>query len=189
MKWHNVFFVALSSALLLSTTIQANEAVSIDYKFGNNTGVNLASVSGRLSISHFSDSRIDIAAEAIGMDGQAPVMLADSSASELMQSAFEQAFVASGVTLGVTLTEGEASFSLAGNLIEMKLTQSEVGLRVLIRCELTLRQGSRNAWQNVVFSQIQSDNTDIKVAISRGLDRLISELFADSYFLMELGIL
>lgn len=115
-------------------------------------------------------------------------MLADSSASELMQSAFEQAFVASGVTLGVTLTEGEASFSLAGNLIEMKLTQSEVGLRVLIRCELTLRQGSRNAWQNVVFSQIQSDNTDIKVAISRGLDRLISELFADSYFLMELGI-
>ena len=184
MKWHKVFFVALSSALLMSTTIHANEAVSIDYKFGNNTGVNLASVSGRLSISDFSDSRIGIGADAIELDGQPPVMLADSFVSVLIKSAFEQAFVASGVTM----TEGEASFSLAGNLIEMKLTQSEAGLRVLIRCELTLRQGSRNAWQNVVFSQVQSDNTDIKITIGRGLDRLISELFADSYFLMELGI-
>lgn len=188
MKWHNVFFVALSSALLLSSTTYANEPVSIDYTFGNNTGVDLTSVSGRLSISQFSDSRIDIAAEAIELDGQAPVLLTDTEVSELIQNAFAQAFVASGVALGVALAEGEASFSLAGNLIEMKLTQSEAGLRVLIRCELTLRQGSRNAWQNVVFSQVQSDNTDIKITISRGLDRLISELFADSYFLMELGI-
>lgn len=184
MKWHNVFFVALSSALLLSSTTYANESVSIDYTFGNNTGVDLTSVSGRLSISQFSDSRIDIGAEAIELDGQAPVLLTDTEVSELIQNAFAQAFVASGVALA----EGEASFSLAGNLIEMKLTQSEAGLRVLIRCELTLRQGSRNAWQNVVFSQVQSDNTDIKITISRGLDRLISELFADSYFLMELGI-
>lgn len=184
MKWHKVFFVALSAAILLSTATHASDPVSIDYKFEGNTGANLASVSGRLSIGQFSDGRADIGANAIEVDGQEPVMLAGSTVSGLIQNAFEQAFVASGVTLA----EGEATYSLGGNLIEMKLTENEAGIRVLIRCELTLRQGSRNAWQNVVFSQVQSVDNDTSVAISRALDRLISELFVDSYFLMELGI-
>lgn len=184
MKWYRAIFAVLTSTILMTSTTHASESVTIDYTFKGNTGVNLASVSGRLSVADFTDSRTGVSTSTIEMTGQTPVTLTDSTVSELVQDALAQAFVASGVTLA----ESNAAFSLAGNLIEMQLTQNDTGIRVLIRCELTLRQGTRNAWQSVVFSQTQSDNTDVAGAVTLGLNRLISELFMDDYFLMELGI-
>jgi hypothetical protein len=184
MKWQTAIFAALTSTWLLSSASHAGEPVSIDDIFNGNIGVNLASVSGRLSVGNFNDSRTGVGADAIEMAGQMPVTLTGSTVTGLVQSAFEQAFVASGATL----VDDNAAFSLGGNLIEMQLTENEAGIHVLIRCELTLRQGTRNAWQSVVFSQTQSDNADIAAAVIQGLNRLISELFMDDYFLMEMGI-
>jgi hypothetical protein len=50
-----------------------------------------------------------------------------------------------------------------------------------------INQG-RNAWQSAVVSRASVEGKDVSTAIALGLDRLVTELFRDDYFLIELGI-
>jgi len=102
----------------------------------------------------------------------------------LVHSAVLGAFTSSGASLA----EGDARLTLEGKLIEMSVQDTATGLEVLIRCELTLINQGRNAWQSAVFSRTTLEGKDVGTAIGRGLDTLITELFRDDYFLIELGI-
>lgn len=176
-------------AALCASAIQhssAGESVVVTYQYQGKTGVNLGRiVGGPLTVNSFADQRNEPQTEEIQRPGKDPITLTELAPHALVQSAITSAFESSGASLGET----GSPLALDGKLIEMKVQDTETGLEVLIRCELTLRNQGRNAWQSVVFSRAVLDGQDIASAIALGLDKLITELFRDDYFLMELGVL
>ncbi|MDO9476253.1 MAG: hypothetical protein Q7L07_06020 [Pseudohongiella sp.] len=178
--------VTLTSLLTLNPNMASAEPVSVIYSYQGNSGVNLGKiVGGPLSINAFSDQRNEPQTQDIQRPGNEPIVLTDLAPHALVQSAIASAIERSGASLG----EPGSPLALDGKLIEMKVQDTESGLEVLIRCELTLRNQGRNAWQSVVFSRTMLEGKDVATAISQGLDKLVAELFRDDYFLMELGVL
>jgi hypothetical protein len=180
---------SIISTLLLSSLTSialAGEPLAVEYKYEGNTSVSLASVmGGPLSVNSFTDSRSGVSANDISRgDGNEPLTLTNQTAAELVQSSFVSLFEAAGASLG----EAGSPLVLQGNLIEMSVVEKGDGYEVQIRCELTLRNQGRNAWQSVAFSRVETDNKDASAALKAGLNRLAADLFRDDYFLMELGI-
>lgn len=174
-----------ASMLTCSTASPASEAINLDYMYSGDTGVSLSSIiGGPLVVNTFTDGRSDSGANDIQRPGKEPLTLENQTIAALLQTTFTQAFETSGAKLG----EAGAPMSLEGKVVEMQLQESAQGLETSIRVELTLRSGSRNAWQSVVFSKASSEGTDATAAIELGLNRLVAELFRDDYFLIALGI-
>lgn len=183
MTFRNLCALAITGLLMTGTPAYSDE-VSIEYKYQGDTGVSLASmIGGPLSVAEFADGRSITNKQSVEYSDKAPITLTQQAPAKLLQETFYQALQSSDAEL----TE-DSPLQLRGNLLEMQISDNGDGLEVLIRCELSLNNQGRNAWQSVVFSRTQSDNKDINEAISKGLDRLVSELFMDDYFLMELGI-
>jgi hypothetical protein len=178
--------VTLTSLLTLNPNMAGAESVSVIYSYQGSTGVNLGKiVGGPLFVNPFSDQRNEPQTQDIQRPGNEPIVLTELTPHALVQSAITSAFERSGASLG----EPGSPLALDGKLIEMKVQDTESGLEVLIRCELTLRNQGRNAWQSIVFSKTSVEGKDVSSAISLGLDKLVAELFRDDYFLMELGAL
>lgn len=179
-----VIIVALCSSA--TQHLYAGEPVAVAYQYQGKTGVNLGRiVGGPLVVNTFTDQRNETQTADVQRPGNEPITLTGLAPHALVQSAMISAFENSGASLG----EPGSPLALDGKLIEMKVQDTETGLEVLIRSELTLRNQGRNAWQSVVFSRASTDGKDIPSAIALGLDKLITELFRDDYFLMELGVL
>lgn len=181
-------FTSIASAIfLISASFAAQaEPLTLEYKFEGNASVSLASVAGGpLSLSTFTDGRADTSANDISRGtNNEPLTLTNQTAAALVQSSFSSAFEAAGANLG----DAGSPIVLEGKLIEMSVQDKGNGYEVVIRCELTLRNQGRNAWQSVVFSRVETENKDAAEAVEEGLDRLAAGLFRDDYFLMELGI-
>lgn len=177
--------IAASLLIGLSAASYA-EPVSVEYKFEGNAGVSLATIAGGpLGINTFTDGRSAVSAQEISTgEGKEPLTLSNQTVAELVQSAFASAFESAGAKLG----EDGSPIVLQGNLIEMSVVDKGTGYEVLIRCELSLRNQGRNAWQSTAFSRSETETRDAATAIKAGLDRLAAGLFRDDYFLMELGI-
>jgi hypothetical protein len=172
------------AGLLLTSVAAVGEEISIEYQYQGDTGVSLASmIGGPLSVAEFTDGRSIADKQTIELSGEAPLTLNERAPATLIQETFHQALQSSDASLA-----DDSSLQLRGHLLELQITDNGEGLEVLIRCELSLNNQGRNAWQSVVFSRTQTDSKDINEALSKGLDRLVSELFMDDYFLMELGI-
>lgn len=176
-------FATLVSLSVLSSF--ANEQINLEYQYQGETGVDLGAIrGGPLAISAFTDNRNEPVAQGIQRIGGEPIILTGLTPHALVHSAVLGAFTSSGASLA----EGDARLSLEGKLIEMRVQDTATGLEVLIRCELTLTNQGRNAWQSAVISRTSVEGKDVSTAIGLGLDRLITELFRDDYFLIELGI-
>lgn len=179
----SVFVATLLS--LTGTLLFAGQPLDVSYQYQGKTGVNLATIrGGPLFVSEFTDQRNDGDLQDIQRPNGEPITLTGLSPADLAHSAILGAFTSSGATPG----NNESQLTLNGTLIAMSIQDTESGLEVLIRCELTLINQGRNAWQSVVFSRTLVESKDISLAIGQGLDRLVDELFRDDYFLMELGI-
>ncbi|HDZ08247.1 hypothetical protein [Pseudohongiella sp.] len=184
MKSRHFITLALSGLLLTSQPLLAGDKIELDYHYTDDTGVSLSSMmGGPLSISSFTDQRAIGNKHDINRAEQDAVTLSQPPAA-IIQQAFHEAFVSADAQLG----EAETPLTLSGKLLEMEIVESDSGTEVLIRCELTLNNQGRNAWQSVVFSRVNADNQALSATIAQGLDRLVNELFLDDYFLMELGI-
>jgi hypothetical protein len=182
------YAISISVATLLSLTatlLFAGQPLDLSYQYQAKTGVNLATIrGGPLFVGEFTDQRNDGDLQDIQRPDREPITLTGLSPAALVQSAVTGAFTSSGAMPG----NNESQLILNGKLIEMSVKDTGSGLEVLIRCELTLINQGRNAWQSVVFSRTAVESKDISLAIGQGLDRLVAELFRDDYFLMELGI-
>ncbi len=182
-------FTSVIAALMLmgpAASTQAGEPLSIEYTFDGNTSVSLASIAGGpLTINAFTDGRSAISEQDIsrGADNE-PLTLTNQTAAALVQSSFASVLEKAGAKLG----ESGSPIVLDGKLIEMSVQDKGNGFEVLIRCELTLRNQGRNAWQSTVLSRVETENKNPAEAVEQGLDRLVAGLFRDDYFLMELGI-
>lgn len=184
MKSRHLIILALSGLMLSSPALLAGEKLELDYHYTGDTGVSLSSMmGGPLSISKFTDQRAIEDKHDINRAEQEDVTLSQAPAA-VIQRAFHEAFVSADAQLG----DADTPLTLSGNLLEMEIVESASGTEVLIRCELTLNNQGRNAWQSVVFSRVAADGQDLSATIAKGLDRLVNELFLDDYFLMELGI-
>lgn len=183
MTFRKLCSLAMASLLIASTPAYSDE-ITVDYHYQGDTGVSLASmIGGPLSVAEFTDGRSVNDKQSIEHADSDPLTLSGQTPATLIQKTFYQALQASDASLA-----DDSSLQLRGNLLEMQIADNGDGLEVLIRCELSLNNQGRNAWQSVVFSRTQTDNKDINEALGKGLDRLVSELFMDDYFLMELGI-
>lgn len=182
------YAISVSVATLLSlsgTLLFAGQPIDVSYQYQAKTGVNLATIrGGPLYVSAFTDQRNEGNSQDILRPGGEPITLTGLSPQALVQSAILDAFASSGAMPG----NNDSQLILKGKLIEMSVQDTESGLEVLIRCELTLTNLGRNAWQSVIFSRALVESKDVSLAIGHGLDRLVAELFRDDYFLMELGI-
>lgn len=184
MKSRHMMTWVLSGLILATQPLIAGERIELNYHFTGDTGVNLSSMmGGPLGISSFTDERSIENKHNINRAEQDVVTLSQAPAA-IIQQAFRQALESADARLA----DAETPLTLSGKLLEMDIVDTASGTEVLIRCELTLNNQGRNAWQSVIFSHIAADNQDLSAAIAQGLDRLVSELFMDDYFLMELGI-
>lgn len=184
MKSRHLIIAAFAGLMISTQPLLAGEAVELDYQYTGDPGVGLGSmIGGPLTISNFTDERDIASKNDINRTNQDDVTLTTAPA-ELIQQTFREAFESAGAAL----TGSEAPLTLQGKLLEMEIEESATGVAILIRCELTLDNQGRNAWQSVVFSRVSTEGNDVATAIGQGLDRLVSELFMDDYFLMELGI-
>ena len=185
MKLRTLCALTVTGAMLLACQALAGEEVTVDYTYEGDTGVSLASMfGGPISVSEFTDAREIADKQDIARPGKENVTLSGQMPAALIQQTFNQALAASEANL----TDDEGNLRLQGELLEMQIEETADGLQVLIRCQLSLNNQGRNAWQASVFSRVDSEGDDISAAIGKGLDRLVSELFMDDYFLMELGI-
>jgi len=182
------YAISVSVATILSLTgtlLFAGQPIDVSYQYQAKTGVNLATIrGGPLYVNAFTDQRNEGDSQDILRLGGEPLTLTGLSPQALVQSAIHGAVTSSGAMPG----NSDSQLVLNGKLIEMSVQDTESGLEVLIRCDLTLTNQGRNAWQSVVFSRTAVESKDISLAIGQGLDRLVAELFRDDYFLMELGI-
>ena len=142
-------------------------------QFTGATGVNLgAAAGGPIRINEFSDARnIENKADIVH-SGKESLTLSAQSPSALVREAFTKSFAASGA---VMMGE-DGGLVVNGKLIEMQVEESADGIEVLIRCELSLSNQGRNAWQSTLFSRTTTSGDDVAAAISASLDRLVSEL-------------
>jgi hypothetical protein len=172
------------AAYLVSTGVNAQEALTLEYHYSGDTGVNLRTIAGGpLSIADFQDRREGAGPHDIPVAGADTLLLSNQTISGLIRNALQAAFQSSGAQLSES-----SGLRLEGTLLDMKIQESSTGLEVLIRCELSLRNQGRSAWQSIVQSRTPIDSGTTAEAVSNGLDRLIRSLFMDDYFLMELGI-
>lgn len=184
MRAHHLLIAVFAGLMLGIQPLLAGEKIELDYQYTQDPGVGLGSmIGGPLTIGGFTDERDIGDKNEINRADQEAVAL-ETPPSELIQQTLRKAFE----TAGASLSDSEAPLTLTGKLLEMEIEENSDGVAVLIRTELTLNNQGRNAWQSVLFSQVHAEGEDIAAAISQGLDRLVSELFMDDYFLMELGI-
>ncbi|MEX0739009.1 MAG: hypothetical protein WD071_06690 [Pseudohongiella sp.] len=184
MKSRHLVIAAFAGFMLSIQPSLAGEKIELDYQYTGDPGVGLNSmIGGPLTVSAFVDQRDITDKNHINRTNHEAVSL-EPAPTELIRQTFVQAFDSAGATLA----DGEAPLTLSGKLLEMEIEEGADGVAVLIRCELTLNNQGRNAWQSVVFSRVVVAGDDVAAAISQSLDRLVSELFLDDYFLMELGI-
>lgn len=184
MKSRHLITLALTGLMLTSQPLLAGEKLELDYHYTGDTGVSLSSMmGGPLSISTFTDQRTIEDKHDINRAEQEDVTLSQTPAT-IIQQAFHEAFVSADAQLG----DADTPLTLSGKLLEMEIVESASGTEVLIRCELTLNNQGRNAWQSVVFSRVDADDQELSATIAQGFDRLVNELFLDDYFLMELGV-
>lgn len=183
MKWQAFKAFCLGSAFMFGAQAVMAESVSVDYQFNGNTGVDLSGMSGApMSVNAFTDARELPGNEAIVV-GEDNLMLEGSTFAELVRQALIASFESSDAPLG----EG-GNLSLDGNIVELEFRPGADGLEMVLRTELTLYSGSRNAWQSTILSSVRTEFVDFESAIYDSMDRLISELFYDDYFLIALGV-
>lgn len=174
-----------ASVLACSTLSLAAEPINLDYTYSGDTGVSLSAIiGGPLTVNNFTDGRSGSGTNEIQQPGDEPWILENHTVASLLQTTLSQAFQVSGAQLG----EADSPMSLEGKVIEMQIRESAQGLETLIRVELTLRNQGRSAWQSVVFSRVESEGSNPAAALELGLNRLVTELFRDDYFLMALGV-
>lgn len=183
MKWQAIQAFCLGGALILGAQNGLAESVSVDYQFSGNTGVDLSGMTGApMTVNAFTDSR-DLPGNEALVVGEDNLTLEGSTFAEVVRQALISSFEASSAELG----EG-GNLSLDGNIVELEFRPGADGLEMVLRTELTLYSGSRNAWQSTLLSSVRTEFVDFETAIYDSMDRLISELFYDDYFLLALGV-
>lgn len=168
------FFAAVPMLCLLSfSTVSFAEDIEVNFNYTQDPQVDFSKApKGPLKIAGFTDAR-DGDATLIGTyNAQQPVV-------EIVHDALTQAFIAGGAAL---VEEGQ-SLTLNGEVTEFSVQDKAGEFDVTVRVHVTLLSGSRTAYDTVIFGRASAAELD--AAIDGALEKLITSLIWDDYFLNE----
>ncbi|MCP5358887.1 MAG: hypothetical protein H7A06_12145 [Pseudomonadales bacterium] len=163
----------LTCALALTGFAHADD-VQVNYKYTQKPQVDFSKTSkGPLKVSAFTDKRSGAAANQIG----------DATAEKSVVDIVNDALVQSLVAGGATLVEDGQNLTLEGEVVEVSVAEKDGNQEVTIRTHVTLRAGSRAAYDTVIFGR--ATGADVAEATRNALDKLVNSLILDDYFLNE----
>lgn len=168
------FFAAMPMLCLLSfSTFSFAEDIEVNFHYDQDPQVDFSKApKGSLKIAGFTDTRGGDATE-IGSYN------AEQAVTEIVHDALSQAFVAGGAAL---VEEGQ-SLTLNGEVTEFSVQDKDGEYDVIVRVHATLLAGSRTAYDTVIFGRASA--TELNTAIHQALEKLITSLIWDDYFLNE----
>ena len=163
----------LGSCALIVTTATAQD-VAVNYEYTQKPQVDFTPMpKGTLKLNTFTDTRGADMANKIG------TFTSSIAVSEIVNDALTQAFVAGGAKL----VESDQSLTLTGEITEASVTDKDGDFDVIIRTHITLRSGSRTAYDAVIFGRATAATPE--EATRAALDKLVNSLIWDDYFLNE----
>lgn len=175
MNFRHLFVAAavLATCACMTTTVTAQD-VAVNYEYTQKPQVDFTPMpKGALKLNTFTDTRgADMASKIGSYTSSTPV-------SEIVHGALTQAFVAGGAKL----VESDQSLTLTGEVTEASVTDKDGGFDVIIRTHVTLRSGSRTAYDAVIFGRATAESPE--EATRAALDKLVNSLIWDDYFLNE----
>lgn len=168
------FFAAMPMLCLLSfSTVSFAEDIEVNFHYDQDPQVDFSKApKGTLKIVGFTDVR-GADANLIGS------YHAEKPVAQIIHDALSQAFIAGGAGL---VEEGQA-LTLNGEVTEFSVQDKDGEYDVTVRVHATLRSGSRTAYDAVIFGRASAAQLD--AAIHGALEKLITSLIWDDYFLNE----
>lgn len=168
------FFAAMPMLCILSfSTVSFAEDIEVNFTYTQDPQVDFSKApKGSLKIASFTDTR----------DGDATLIgtyNAEKPVAEIVHDALSQAFIKGGAGL---VEEGQ-SLTLNGEVTEFSVQDKAGEFDVTVRVHATLRAGSRTAYDTVIFGRASAAELD--AAIHGALEKLITSLIWDDYFLNE----
>ena len=165
---------------MLCGAVQAQQAVEVAYQYEGNA--NLSSIRPSLRIAEFSDSR--------NVDNKAQISadyVAEAALADIVRDAFVQAFTSGGAEL---VDSGE-DMVIAGEITDATLQTVDRGgvqsLQLTIRTSIALEGRGRTIFDTNLFGRgTVPVEEGIVAAVHASLDRMVSELLRDDYFMIEL---
>ena len=180
---YKLSFITL--CMMLMSPVFAAEEITVDYTYGGEPRVDLANMSrGPLKIGNFSDSRDgdpNLITDAAGG------YIADRPLAEIVRDALVQGLGKANAQLA----ESDENMTLVGTVVSSEATMLDENgvssIRLTIRTQVQLRGSRRTIWQTVLFGRGTAPQSEgIEQALANALDRTISGLLQDQYFLIEI---
>ena len=168
------FFAAMPMLCFLSfSSVSFAEDVEVNFNYTQDPQVDFSKApKGALKIADFTDTRGGDATLIGSYNAEQPV-------TEIVHDALSQAFIAGGAGL---VEEGQ-SLTLNGEVTEFSVQDKAGEFDVTVRVHATLRSGSRTAYDTVIFGRASA--AELNAAINGALEKLITSLIWDDYFLNE----
>tara|TARA_R110001592_G_scaffold36513_1_gene122809 strand:+ start:807 stop:1361 length:555 start_codon:yes stop_codon:yes gene_type:complete len=168
------FFAAMPVLCLLSfATVSFAEDVEVNFNYTQDPQVDFSKApKGPLKIAGFTDARGGDATLIGSYNAEQPVAI-------IVHDALSQAFIAGGAGL---VEEGQ-SLTLNGEVTEFSVQDKAGEFDVTVRAHVTLHSGSRTAYDTVIFGRASA--AELNAAIHGALEKLITSLIWDDYFLNE----
>ncbi len=173
--------IFLTLCVALTAPVFAAEEIAVNYSFAGTVQPDFSNMPrGPLKVGEFTDSR-----------GGNPNLIsegymADQPLAEIVRDALIQ-----GLESGkASLVDSGENMTLVGSIESSEVqTVEENGLssiRVTVRTRVQLVGSGRTIWQTVLFGRGTAPESEgMEQAIANALDRTISGLVQDSYFLIE----
>jgi hypothetical protein len=168
------FFAAMPVLCLLSfATVSFAEDIEVNFNYTQDPQVDFSKApKGPLKIAGFTDARGGDATLIGSYNAEQPVAI-------IVHDALSQAFIAGGAGL---VEEGQ-SLTLNGEVTEFSVQDKAGEFDVTVRTHVTLHSGSRTAYDTVIFGRASA--AELNAAIHGALEKLITSLIWDDYFLNE----
>lgn len=168
------FFTAIPMLCILSlSSVSFAEDIAVNFHYTQDPQVDFSKApKGPLKLASFTDARGTDATLIGTYNAEKPV-------AEIVHDALSQAFIAGGAGL---VEEGQ-SLTLNGEVTEFSVQDKGGEFDVTVRAHVTLLAGSRTAYDTVIFGRASAAQLD--AAIHGALEKLITSLIWDDYFLNE----
>lgn len=171
---HLMFSVPVLCVLSGFSVLASADDITINYDYMQKPQVDFSKMpKGALKIFPFTDTR------GVEVKQISDSATAEQAVADIVNDALVQAFEAGGATL---VEDGQA-LTLNGELTEVQVTDKDGAFEVTIRTHVTLKNGSRTAYDTIIFGRDSGATVD--AATRAALDKLVNSLILDDYFLME----
>ncbi len=171
---HLFLSIPVLCALSGFTALASADDIAVNYDYTQKPQVDFSKMpKGPLKISSFTDKR------GVGAKQITDSVMAEEAVADIVNDALVQAFEAGGAAL----VEDGQKLTLGGEITEVQVADKDGGVEVTIRTHVTLKNGSRTAFDTVIFGRDSGATVD--AATRAALDKLVNSLILDDYFLME----